>query len=112
MSSGSSACLCKLLSLQGIFEPTLTERVAYDYFYWLFLLFALLDRTKSTGIYLLWISKKGTLAQRLHRKRELLFLEIPRQKDRRGRGAGIRPCGTGGPASLLECARVPPGAAT
>lgn len=56
--------------------------MAYDYFYWLFLLFALLDRTKSTGIYLLWISKKGTLAQRLHRKRELLFLEIPRQKDR------------------------------
>lgn len=62
---------------------------------------------------LLWRSKKGITAQRLHRKREMLFLEIPRQRDRsRTAEEEVQapgPVAPGGPARLLE--RVPPGPA-
>lgn len=119
VSSGSSACLCKLLSLQGIFEPTLTERAAY-FSLWLLLLVIssvcsvgqneinrhLSSLDKQEGHF----SPKATQEERAALPGD--SKAEGQKQDRRGRGTGIRPCGTSGPASLLECAHVPPGAAT
>lgn len=56
---------------------------------------------------LIWRRWKGILAQRLHRKREALSQEIPRQRERNKRGeVGVQAAGPrapDGPASLLEC---------
>lgn len=115
VSSRSTAGPRMLLSLQGTAELTRKDRMAFFSPQLLLLVTSSVCSLGQNEINrdLLWRSKKGITAQRLHRKREILFLEIPRQRDRsRMAEEEVQAPGLvapGGPTRLLE--HVPPEAA-